>query len=254
MRLRKTKQSLQPKPKQAMLQNHAKKDVGFSLKIHAKGFADSTVAVVINPQNQSYQGPFGYVKNQEVTITGTLPQDDAYVLLLTNLKKRADDKYYNSFFSNEVGEITIDKDKSEMVVEKGSTIKAFEELLHVFGEDFNSLSSINQAKQQPTAAADSLNKVAQQLQQDILKKMPYFVKTYNSSPVTAYLINILKPISTVAQMGEWYNELTPATKATTYGVAINQYVKSEKISGEGAVAPNFSQTDTSGKVVSLKRF
>lgn len=226
----------------------------FKLKINAKGFADSTVAVIINPQNQSYQGPFGYVKNQQVTISGKLEQEDVYVLLLSNTKNRKQDKYYNMFLSNEESEISIARLTEDLTVVKGSTIQAFDQLLHVFGNDFNSLSANNQLKTQPLMNIDSLNKSSIALQQGIIQKVPYFVQSNSNSPVAAYLINTIKPITTVAKLQEWYNLLQPTAKSSTFGLAVGEFITTEKVSGEGQIAPNFSQTDTIGKMVSLSDF
>ena len=229
----------------------------FLLSIVTTGFKDSTVAVIINQNDQQFRGPFGYVKNNSVVLTGNLPQTDMYLLVMTDSKNQANDKYYNTFLANEHYGIELNSNSTEMYVTKGNTLKVFNQLIASFGSDFDGLTQINQQKQvlgQKGLPVDSLLMQEAVLKEAIRRKLPSFIQTNSGSDVAAFLLNTTKPLLSLDELDGYYTLLQPNVKAGAYGSALMEFVQTERATGQGQIAPNFTQNDPTGKPVSLSDF
>ena len=229
----------------------------FVLQIVTTGFKDSTVAVIVNQNDQNYHGPFGYVKNNKVVLSGSLPQTDMYLLVMTDGKTQANDKYYNTFLQNEHYQIELNSKSSEMYVVKGTTLKVFNQLIASFGADFDGLTQVNNQKQTNTQQGlplDSLLLKESQLKADIRRKLPLFIQANSGSDVAAFLLNTTKSLLSVDELDGYFTMLQPQVKAGGYGAAISEFVQTERATGQGQAAPNFTQNDPNGKPVSLSDF
>jgi peroxiredoxin len=229
----------------------------FVLTITTVGIKDSIVAVLVNQNDQQFRGPFGYVKNNKVVLTGSLPRTDMYLLVLTNGKDQKDDKYYNTFLANDHYEIELNSKSNEMYVVKGNTLKIFNQLIASFGSDFDGLTQINQQRQsmmQNGLPVDSLNLAEALLKDGIKRKLPSFIQTNSNSDVAAFLLNTTKPLLTLDELDGYFTMLQPIVKSSAYGEAIRSFVQEERATGQGQPAPNFTQNDTLGKPVSLSDF
>jgi len=234
-----------------------KAETPFRMIITAKGFKDSTLALIVNQQNQQYRGPFGYVKNEKLVLSGNIEQDDSYLLVLTDGKDQAHDNYYNVFLTNDQYEVVLAKNNNEMQVVKGNSLLTFEKLIKEFGTEFTALSMASQSKQDFTAqgkATDSLDMQITALKATIKQKVPGFLKANENSTVAAYLLFTVRSLLTVGEVENGLAALTAPVKKTGYGEALTEYVDTEKATGEGQLAPNFTQNDTLGKPVSLSDF
>ncbi|MEO7309253.1 MAG: TlpA family protein disulfide reductase [Chitinophagaceae bacterium] len=229
----------------------------FTLSITTVGFKDSTVAVIVNQNDQSYHGPFGYVKNNKVVLTGNLPQTDMYLLVLTDGKTQTNDKYYNTFLANDHYEIELNSKSNEMYVVKGNTLKVFNQLIASFGSDFDALTQINQQRQSLTQSGlptDSLTLKERTIQDGIRRKLPSFIQSNSNSDVAAFLLSTTKSLLSVDELDGYFTLLQPQVKSSSYGAAIQDFVQTEKATGQGQPAPNFTQNDPNGKPVSLSDF
>ncbi|MES2775736.1 MAG: TlpA disulfide reductase family protein [Bacteroidota bacterium] len=229
----------------------------FVLNIAATGFKDSTIAVLVKQSDQQFRGPFGYVKDNKVVLTGSLPQTDMYLLVLTDGKTQAGDRYYNTFLENDHYEIELNSKSSEMYVVRGSTLKVFNQLIASFGGDFDALTQINQQRQSLTQKGmpvDSLNMQEAMLKDGIKRKLPSFIQSNSGSDVAAFLLTTTKPLLTLDELDGYFTMLQPKVKASAYGASIMGFVQEERATGEGQPAPNFTQNDPNGKPVSLSDF
>ena len=229
----------------------------FVLRVATVGFKDSTIAVIVNQNNQQFRGPYGFVKNGTVILTGILPQTDMYLLVFTDGKTQANDRYYNTFLDNEHYEIEVNSKSSDIYVSKGNTLKVFNQFIASFGGDLDALGQINQQKQmlqQKGMPIDSLS-MQEALVKDVLRrKVPSFIQTNSGSDVAAFLLNTVRPLLTLDEMESYYSLLQPNVKIGAHGAAVSEYVATEKATGQGQTAPNFTQPDTVGKPISLSDF
>jgi peroxiredoxin len=257
------------KPKPALI-HKAAADTGtqpFQLVVGTTGFPDSTLALIIHPANQQYQGPSGVLKNGSATLQGNIPQEDVYLLVLTDNKTHANDKYYNLYLDNQHSQIALTSSSADVEVVKGESMKAFNEMLKTFGPPFNELTRINQMRQQATAsgqASDSLNARFGQLAAQVNGQIPPFVTKYASSPVAAYLLYTTQPLTSPDQLQRNIALLKGAAATNGRTQQLQQYLAQEQLRKEaelrdtlfaqGKWAPDFTQNDTLGKPVSLSSF
>jgi len=229
----------------------------FLLRIATVGFKDSTMVIIVNQNNQQFRGPLGYIKNNAVMLTGNLPQTDMYLLVLTDNKNQANDKYYNTFLTNDHYEIELNSKSNEMYVVRGNTLKIFNQLIASFGSDFDGLTQINQQKQalaQKGEQIDSLTLQETALKEAIKRKLPSFIQSNNTSEVAAFLLNTTKPLLSIDEIDSFFKLLEANVQGGAFGSAISEFVQTERATGEGQAAPDFTQNDPAGKPVSLSDF
>lgn len=228
----------------------------FQLIISAIGFKDSLIAVIIHPTNQQFRGQFGYINKGTVVLEGNLPED-IYSLLLTDGKHHKDDKYFNIFLSNEHSEIELYKDNNQIKVIKGNTINIFNQLINIFGNDFDELTQINQQRQALRATGiptDSLDQQFEKIKQIVKQKLPNFLAKHPSSNVASYLLFITRPLLLVNEIESNFSLLQTKAQQSLYGTIVRNFLQTEKLIGEGQPAPIFTQNDTIGNPVSLSDF
>ena len=229
----------------------------FQLIVAAKGFKDSTMGVIIHQANQQYQGPFGYVKAEKVVLKGSLPQTDAYLLVMTDGKNAANDKYYNLYLGNQHSQIEITPTMRTAKVIKGELLKTFDQLLNTFGPFFNELTRINQQKQmlmqsgQPT---DSLDNRFGVVTAQVNQQLPVFISKNPTSPVASYLLFTTRQLMSLDQLERNLNLLQGEAAADDRVADMQAFIKTERETGIGQPAPDFVQNDTLGKPVSLSSF
>lgn len=229
----------------------------FQLEIKASGFKDSTIALVVQQSNQQFRGPFGYLKNGRVRLQGTLPQSDLYLLVLTDGKNQANDQYFNAFLANETSSIEVSKNVNAIKVLEGNTLQVFSKLLTDFGASFDALTQIGQQKQQKSAMGqpvDSLEARYEAVKSEIKQKLPVFISEHSGSNVSSYLIYTVKPLLSIPETESNLALLTGESLGSAYAAELKRSIAMEKVTGEGQSAPEFTQSDTTGKPVSLKDF
>jgi peroxiredoxin len=228
----------------------------FQLIVGAKGFRDSMMAVIVHPANQQYQGPFGYVKAEKVVLKGSLPQTDAYVLVMTDGKNQVNDRYYNLYLGNQHSQIEVSPEDKTAKVIKGELLKTFDGLIKTFGPYFDELTRINQQKQmlQPNQSADSLNNRFAMVTAQVNQQLPVFITNNANSTVATYLLYTTRPIMSLDQLQRNLNLLQGEAAADDRVAEMRDFIKTEKATGQGQPAPDFVQNDTLGNPVSLSSF
>jgi peroxiredoxin len=93
----------------------------------------------------------------------------------------------------------------------------------------------------------------------VQKEQTELVKTYIKTHPDSYmsLVNLNSvggSYPEYAEMAPWYNALSPEVKNTTLGKTYAGYLEKWKSVAIGAMAPEFAQADTAGKMVSLSSF
>lgn len=229
----------------------------FQLIISAKGFKDSTAAIIFHPSNQQYQGPNGFVKNEKVVLQGTIPQPDVFVLVLTDNKDRANDKYFNLYLDNQHSEISLDPTSHNVKVVSGKLMQEFDDLIKAFGPQFDELTRLSQTKQQAQQngqPVDSLDKRFAQVSAQVNQQIPAFITKHASSPVSAFLLYTTRPVMSLDQLQRNLALLQGEAASNIRAAELAEYVHTEAYLRQGAPAPEFTQADTLGKPVSLSSF
>jgi thiol-disulfide isomerase/thioredoxin len=238
------------------VQTEAAPETPFMLKGFAGAFPDSILVLVSSKTDVNFKGPSGYIQNGQFLLSGKLPGPAIYNLLLTNPKNQQQTRYIDLFLDNESAAIRFTGSGGDFEVLEGKSLKAFLALIKTFGNDFDTLSRIQQAKQAPNADLDSLNTKWATALQRVKNNVPGFIAEQHATPVAPFLLCTIWPVTldNVAQVEGWLNQVDNEALLNDFGYAIKEYVANEKLFGYGQEAPNFIQNDPSGQPVELKSF
>lgn len=102
---------------------------------------------------------------------------------------------------------------------------------------------------------DSLYTVARSLIADLNTKAELFIDDHKQSAVTPLLLYILYQFFQQPEiLDQRFAKLSQSAQKSFYGRMVNEIVRENKIGSVGSEAIDFSQTDTSGNMVSLQSF
>lgn len=225
---------------------------------HTGPFADSLWAGIIDGEKGTYLAPVARIKAGQFTISAKLEAPGLYILMVGDPKNQSSLKYFNVFLENAPAELSIKDADNDYEPIKGDAIFAWKALVNQFGPDFDTLSMLN--KMQESAGTygfntDSIVRARQGIASRVGEKMPAYLQQYNSSAVSAFLLNLVWPLNyPIAQVEAWLKQLTPTAIDNQYGASISEQVATEKVLGYGAVAPVFVQNDPEANPVSLEKF
>jgi thiol-disulfide isomerase/thioredoxin len=225
---------------------------------HTGSFADSLWAGIIDGEKGTYLAPVARIKSGQFTISAKLEEPGLYILMIGDPKNQASLKYFNVFLENEPAELSVKDANSDVEPIKGDALFAWQALVQQFGPDFDTLSILN--KMQESAGTygyntDSIIKARQTVAARVGQKMPAYLKDYNKSAVSAFLLNLVWPLNfPITQVDGWLQQLQPSAINNQYGASIKEQVATEKVLGYGAVAPVFVQNDPEANPVSLEKF
>lgn len=106
-----------------------------------------------------------------------------------------------------------------------------------------------------TNSRDSLMQVVRPLVAELETKADAYIKEKKESPVTPLLIYFLYSFFQQPEpLEKRFSELGSSAKKSYYGKMVEKIINDNKVGSVGSVAPDFSQADTSGNMISLKSF
>jgi peroxiredoxin len=231
-------------------------DAPFMLKGFANAFPDSILVVISSKTDVNFRGPSAYIKNGQFLLTGTLPGPGIYNLLLTNPKQQQQSRYIDLFLANEPSAIRFTGTGGDFEVLEGPSMNALLSVIKIFGSDFDTLSRLQQMRQNPMANVDSINTSWINILERVKSNVPGFITQYHATPVAPFLLCTIWPVITseVDKVQVWVNQIDSSAMQNDFGYAIREYVANEKMFGYGQVAPDFVQNDPAGQPVQLRSF
>ena len=228
----------------------------FMLKGFANAFPDSLLVVVTSKTDANFHGPSAYIKNGQFLLTGTLPGPGIYNLLLTNPKQQQQSRYFDLFLANEASAIKFTGNGGDFEVLEGPSLKAFLGVIKTFGSDFDTLSRLQQMRQNPLSNVDSINNSWVTILERVKTNVPGFLAEHHATPVAPFLLCTIWPVTSgdLEKVQGWVNQIDSSAMQNDFGNAIKEYVSIEKMFGYGQVAPDFIQNDANGQPVQLRSF
>ncbi|HSC52475.1 MAG TPA: TlpA disulfide reductase family protein [Phnomibacter sp.] len=221
-------------------------------------FADSLWAGIIDGEKNAFITPATRIKAGQFTISTKLEEPGLYVLMVGNPRDQQSLHYYNVFLENGQNELNIPTASGDYEVVQGNGLVAWKALESTFGNDFDTLSILNQMQQSAGTYGynnDSILQAKQVIAARVGQKMKPYLSSYSSSAVSTFLIQLISPLGyPVSEVDEWVKMLQPDALDNKFGRAVTEYVAIEKVLGYGAVAPMFVQNDPEAKPVSLEKF
>lgn len=144
-------------------------------------------------------------------------------------------------------------DVKKLRVRGSATHNDFRDFEKQFNPLFEKLGQLNQQLQY--MRTDSLMMVAMAIQDTVQQQIDVFIGKHPSSPVSAFLIAATMQLKDDVLLAEArLNQLKPPAVNNMYGQYLQQTIAETKVTAIGSTAVDFSQTDTSGNLVSLSSF
>ncbi len=211
-------------------------DGGFIINGDVKGFAEGTQVSLLNGQTGVSESETT-LKGGKFVFTGKMDKTD-FKIIIFNMQP----PYITLFLDNSAVKITGTKETIDKATVTGSKS-------HTDFADFSS--SLEPYTKVFSEAGGDGDSVMVSKAMNITTK---FAQTHpNSAIAPLAIIRFNQLADDITRTEKLYNALAPEIKATTMGNYINNMINDEK-KLRGVQLGDFSQTDTSGKAVSLSSF
>lgn len=206
---------------------------GFSIDGSVTGYPEGTVVELLNGQTGATEIST-VLKDNKFNFKGNTERPDFKIILFD--KKPP---FITLFLDNSSVKVNGTKDKIEKANITGSpSHKAFDE--------FNTSLEPYQSAFFENGEYDSA------INANAMHVITEFVSTHTDSYITPFAIIRYNQIADdVLKTEELYNLLEPAVKTSAMGQYIAQQIAEGKVNGAGTLLANFSQPDTTGKMVNL---
>ncbi|MEP7279194.1 MAG: TlpA disulfide reductase family protein [Bacteroidota bacterium] len=192
----------------------------------------------------------GTVKNGQFVLKGSLREALLVSLEFADIKKRT-----ILFLDNNKINIGGDINDLQKLVVTGSPSQAD---FHAFQDSFNPLfNQYTEIVQKAKAVGnnDTLQAAAAKNYTAIQEKIELFLQQHLASPVSSFVLIVTAQLSDdITILEKRYAKLDTGVQRNYYGKYIRQMIDDARVGAIGSDAIEFTQTDTSGKPVSLSSF
>jgi peroxiredoxin len=229
------------------------KPAGFRIEGHLKGVEEKSIVTLSDANKPGDTLARATVKAGVFVLTGHVSEPNLFILNFNSSKKKS-----SIFIGNET--VRIDGDMANLagiqVIGSASEtdFKAFEQIFNPYFARLNQLSQLANA---PEAAAqrDSVGEAYQAVTMAIQLNVDSFIQQRKSSYVSPFLLVVVNQLSDdVFLLERRYKSLSPSVQQSMYGSYINDQINNGKVGALGTEAMDFSQPDTSGRLVTLSSF
>lgn len=160
------------------------------------------------------------------------------------------------FLGNEVVSVTgaVTQKVDEWKFSGSAIQNSFTEFQNLFVPKFSRLSALIQQLQSGDGS-DAVRTGLDSATNDIQVSLDNFIAKNPASPVsTLAILSTINLTEDVAVLEKRMNSLKPAALSNVFGGQLKQAVVNAKFNSVGSIALDFSQTDTTGKQVTLSQF
>jgi peroxiredoxin len=233
----------------------AQKDqsAGFRIEGHIQGLAEKSLVTLSDANKPADTLARAIVKGGVFILTGHVSEPSLEILNFTTFNKKS-----TVFIGNENIRLEGNIENLSAIQVSGSPsetdFKFFEQTFNPYFARLNQLSQLANAPETATKR-DSIGEAYQAVVMAIQLKVDSFIQLKRSSFVSPFLLVVVNQLSDdVFLLERRYLSLSPNVQQSLYGTYINDQINSGKIGAVGSDATDFSQPDTSGKLVSLSSF
>jgi len=214
-----------------------------------KGLKDQSAVSLTDVYNLGDTIAKGVVKNEAFVLKGQLKSPMMLSLNMANNKRAV------FFLENSAIKITGNvNDLTKLKVTGSPTQASFDAFQKNFNPLFEKMTRANQQVQN-AGMNDSIAGAIAYIRSDIQKQIDQFIKTYNSSAVSSFLLLYTFELTDDVFVSEKrFNSLKPAATNNFFGDYLKNTIVDTKKFAVGSVAMDFTQTDTAGVPVSLSSF
>ena len=226
---------------------------GFVITGTITGLPENSKVSIIDLNKPTDTLAKGMVSKGAFVLKGTIAEPNLHQLNFDVAGKKA-----TLFIGNENITIKGNIENVQQFDVKGSAVNDdFVEFQHVFNPLFQRFTALNQLmyskpNQQPN---DSVMAVYKSAYDAIVTAIDKFVTDKKASPVTPFLLVVTRELEQdPVTLEKRFNVLSAASRQGFYGKILQQGITDSKVGAVGSEAIEFTQTDTTGKPVSLNSF
>jgi thiol-disulfide isomerase/thioredoxin len=213
-----------------------------------KGLADGTKVTLSNIENQGNPLVQATSKNGAFTLKTKLEA-------ATLLGLAVGDKFKTAvFLANENVKITgtVKQKPDEWQFAGSKTQNDFTEFQNDF---FKRFENVNRYSQQVQSGTDSSRGLLDKEISIIQNGVDKYIEKHPQSPVSVLaILSTMNITDDIAILEKRINKLSPTALQTGLGEQLRQAMEEARFNAIGSIAPDFSQTDTSGNKITLAQF
>ncbi len=230
----------------------AQKNPSFTINGKLEGYPDSTtIRLVKNGENTELASAI--LKKSVFKLKGSVEEPVLCFLFIGNEPRPVEVYVENTAIIFTGNKATPDK----YTIEGSASHKDFDQFVKEFiplAQQLSSLSSVIN-NSMPGPDRDSLMVTHTNMQSAVQKSIDKMVQEKPRSVVTAFVLSATYAFNEdPKQLEARFNQLHPSVKVTAAGQQIATTIADSKIGAIGSLATDFTQTDTSGTLVSLSSF
>jgi peroxiredoxin len=229
------------------------KPAGFRIEGHIQGVPDHSAVFLTDGNKPTDTLARTTVKGGEFILTGRVAEPNLIVLNFSSAKKKT-----TIFIGNESVALNGNiENLSAMGVTGSPSETDFLHFEEIFNPLFAQMNQISQMANAPENASkrDSLGEVYQAVAMQIQMSVDSFILQRKSSYVSPFLLVVVNPLSEdVFLLERRYQKLSPEAQQSMYGKYLQEQIDNGKVGAIGSDALDFSQADTSGKMIRLSSF
>ncbi|MBU6158418.1 MAG: TlpA family protein disulfide reductase [Bacteroidetes bacterium] len=195
----------------------------------------------------------GIIQKGKFELKGVIPEPAIYMLVVEGTQQSP-----AIFLDAAVVKVKAHFDSLNIATITGSILqKDFQSYRNQFDPYFFRIDQLGKQINAPAYAnkRDSLLQIARSLAEELEAKADVFIKANNKSLITPLLIySLYSFFQQPDPLDRRFDALDAAVKKSYYGRMMEKIISENKVGSIGSVAPDFTQTDTSGNPVSLQSF
>lgn len=224
---------------------------GFVITGTITGLAENSKVSLVDMNKPTDTLAKGKVTKGSFVLKGAIAEPNLHQLNFGSAGKKA-----ALFIGNENITIKGNVENVQQFDVKGSpTNNDFAEFQKIFNPLFQKLSALNQQVYGKPNPGDSLMAVYKKAYDNAVSAIDKFIAEKKASPVAPFLLVVTRELDPDPILLEKrFNQLAPAVQQGFYGKIIQEGLADAKVGAVGSEAIEFTQTDTTGKPVSLNSF
>jgi len=237
----------------------AQKEKSFTINGVIEGLKDSTLVFLNSGSGATIAQD--YAIKGKFNLKGNLDEPDLHKLAFIGVEQELSIFMYNESVAlkgnvNNLAKTTITG--SKLHNDYNEYLKVFEPLRL----QLNSIATKVNMTQLPKQR-DSLLKQFDLTKKNVVTALNKYTSTRLSSPVSSFVLYVVNPVldGGVDEVEARYNTFKPSAKEGEFARLVEDLIKNHKAkqaaeasTNQGALAPDFTQTDVDGKMVSLSSF
>ena len=226
-------------------------DAKFAINGNVKGLADGTKVFLTDGSNPTDTIASTVAKAGSFSLGGHLAEPNIYEVNLGSAQKK-----FPLFMGNDAITLTGSAEDPKSIVAKGSSTQDdFVEFQKTFNPYFIRINEVTQKANSGAGSRDSLFAIYKKTVDTVKGQLDAFVTTKKNSYVAPFVLLVLNQlVDDPTGQSKRLGSLSPAVQKGYYGQYLQKQLEDALVGAIGSQAIEFTQSDTSGKAITLSSF